>query len=369
MENGTERPRAVHLTNTQPGHNKEYFVKLEPVEGGWMQTSVYGPIGGRKAAGTSMKAPGTFAEALRAFDKLVNDKRTKSGYELVSDSWADADAAPAPSLQANVAREDTGLRPMLLDETTAEQAAALLRDPLYWLQPKRDGERTLIIRKHQSVLGAQRQGLAKPLPQSVVEAVLSVKATEFILDGELVGDTLCAFDLLELNGLNYRLQPYHLRLRALGELVATAQGGGLELIATYRDEAAKKAAFERFQAERIEGVVFKLWRGAYNPGTRNGNFKHKFWKTASCIVTQVNTDRASVRVGLYDDAGVLQDVGAISVNGNRTFAQVGAIVEVKYLYVLRSSNKLYQAGILRVRDDVDTADCSLARQLQYRGAA
>ncbi len=369
MEGLMERPREVRLKNTQPGHNKEYFVKLAQVDGGWLQTSVYGPIGGRKAAGTSMKAPGAFADALKQFNKLVGDKRSKSGYELVSDTWVDAAVAPAPAIQQGVAREDTGLRPMLLDELETERVDCFLADDAYWLQPKRDGERTFVVRDGDTARGAQRQGLAKPLPQEVVDAALSVKTPSFILDGELVGDVLVAFDVLEVAGTNYREFPYAVRLRMLGELLATAQGSGLELIATYRGAEAKRRAFERFEQERIEGVVFKLAVGKYIAGYRNGNFKVKFWKTASCIITQVNTDRASVRVGLHDDAGDMVDVGAISVNGSGAAFAVGQVVEVKYLYVLRESNKLYQSNILRVRDDVDIADCTLARQLQYRGAA
>lgn len=387
LSNTQERPRTVHLKNTSPGHNKEYYVALRWVDGGWLQSSLYGPIDGTKAKGTAMGAPADYGTALKAFEKLVKDKRTKSGYEVVSDSWAtDGETANAPAIQETkersrgipfnvhraengMPREDTGLRPMLLDELE-ELPSNLIADARYWLQPKRDGERTFVVKESDgSVRGAQRHGLTKPLLMQVVDAALRVNAASFILDGELVGEVFVAFDLLQVNGTDFRAQTYDARLRMVSELVASANHGALEAIATHKDMADKERAFQRYQQEQIEGVVFKLAAGKYMPGNGNGNFKHKFWKTASCLITQVNTDRASVRMGLYGADGKLVDVGAISINGNREAFAVGQIVEVKYLYVLRAHGKLYQAGILRVRDDVDARDCTIARQLKYRGAA
>lgn len=367
-----ERPREMVLTNTKPGHNKQYIIKLQQVEGGWLQTSLFGPIGGTLSQGTGMKSPDTFESALRAFEKLVANKRTKSGYAIESDSWVNEDAAPAPSLQDNIAREDTGLRPMLLDEAS-EELAPYLTNAEYVLQPKRDGDRVFVQRLSDGTIrGAQRQGLAKPLPQAIVNAAMELTwrgfASSYTLDGELVGDTFCVFDLLELNGQDYRAQPYLVRLAAAIALLESAPAPSLEAIQTFTGTTAKTEALQRFKEAGAEGVVFKLRAGKYVEGRRNGNVKVKFWRTASCIVMRRN-ERASVQVGLLNEAGDLVDVGNISINGTRESYSVGDIVEVKYLYVVNEGGKLVQAQILRKRDDVDRADCTVAKQLQYRGTA
>src|SRR5690606_103890 len=101
------------------------------------------------------------------------------------------------------AGRDTGLRPQLLVARDADQSADLIADGRYLMQPKHDGERRmLIVEVDGTVTGVNRSGLAVALPASIVEqaALLRGAAGRTVIDGEQIGDTFIAFDLIEDDG-------------------------------------------------------------------------------------------------------------------------------------------------------------------------
>jgi len=52
------------------------------------------------------------------------------------------------------------------------------------------------------------------------------------IDGEAIGDNLCAFDLIELDGVDIRSWPYRERLAALMNLLFSVQQRVIKLVET-----------------------------------------------------------------------------------------------------------------------------------------
>ena len=82
----------------------------------------------------------------------------------------------------------------------------LLHDDDYCAQEKFDGRHLLVRKQSRQIEGINKKGLIVGLPATVVEDI-SKLSSDFLQDGEAVGDVYHAFDLLELNGENLRSCP------------------------------------------------------------------------------------------------------------------------------------------------------------------
>jgi bifunctional non-homologous end joining protein LigD len=123
--------------------------------------------------------------------------------------------------------------------------------------------------------------------------------------------------------------------------------------------------FERVRAQGGEGVVLKLASAKYEPGRPNKlgpALKYKFVATASVIVASHNV-QSSFNMKLYDGT----DLGRCTVSAGVGRPPVGAIVEVRYLNVMRGGH-LYQSVYLGVREDITAEECTID-QLKFKGEA
>lgn len=236
-----------------------------------------------------------------------------------------------------------------LPVTTAAMEAklvdALPDGPGWRFEPKWDGFRCLVYRDGESVALMSKSG--KPLDRyfpEVVARVAAMRATRFVVDGELViehGATL-SFDALQA-----RLHPAASRIARLStdtparlilfDALADATGdlsgeplpvrrAALEaivapesdlLLSPFTTDAAIARNWLDAPSAAIDGVVAKPEAEPYRPGKRT-MLKVKRRHTADCVVGGFRVASGngggvgSLLLGLYDDAGLLDHVGFVA---------------------------------------------------------
>ena len=223
----------------------------------------------------------------------------------------------------------------------------LPRGATWQYEPKWDGFRCLAFRDgdHVELQSKSGQPLARYFPE-IVEALLQLRANEFVIDGELVitieGDP--SFD-----ALLQRIHPAASRIARLAketparlivfDILVDEQGRALfgETLAKRRkklDSFAKKFFARNKSLElspqtvdadialswlndpsvRLDGVIAKRLDLAYRSGERDGMQKIKKLRTADCVVGGFRWAAnekivGSLLLGLYDDEGLLHHVG------------------------------------------------------------
>ena len=353
----------VNLFYTNGSSDKVYQASIEAVEGGHIVNFQYGRRGSALRSGTKTKDPVDYEKAKKIFDKLIASKKSKGYTEDTSgEAYINTDKADSVS----------GIVCQLLNPIERNEAEALCLDPNYCAQEKHDGERRPIERKDGAVSGINRKGLyVGGMATPTVDAVNNLPVDSIVIDGEDMGVQQYIFDLLELNGVDYRKQPYSVRLEKLYEVLAQADQDILTPVETAYTTEEKRALLARVEAEGGEGVVFKRLDAEYTegrPASGGTQLKHKFYADCSAIVEAQNGDRRSVALSLLDESGNKIGVGNCTIPANYLIPEVGSIVEIKYLYAYPNGGSLYQPQYKGERTDVDPSECKTS-QLKYKAAA
>ncbi len=252
----------------------------------------------------------------------------------------------------------------LLNSIDEDVARRHLADDVWCLQEKFDGKRIMVSVKDGKVEGSNRKGLFVSMPQEVVDLLAHLPDCE--LDGELLGEEYMVFDLLRLDRNDLRRSSYRVRYEVLVDLLSASLGPCARVAETGWNTAEKRAFYERIAAASGEGVVFKKVNApsaAGRPTSGGSQVKCKFYATCTCLVSAQN-DQRSVKLLILDEVGQAVGVGNVTIPSNKAIPQVGALVEVRYLYAYRGGS-LYQATYLDERDDLVEGDCVL-RQLKYK---
>ena len=216
-------------------------------------------------------------------------------------------------------------------------------------EPKWDGFRCLIFRDGKSVTLQSKSG--KPLTRyfpDVVEAVRSIKAASFVLDGEIV---VPAGRVFSFDALLQRIHPAASRVRKLAEETPAltivfdllADPGGVLVDRFLPERRQRLEAFAaKFLAKNrrirlsptttrladakqwltrvgatLDGIVAKRRDMPYSSGNRHGMQKIKNHRSADCVVGGFRYNEGkpvvgSLLLGLYDDDGRLNHVGFTS---------------------------------------------------------
>jgi bifunctional non-homologous end joining protein LigD len=324
--------------------------------GNTMQTKTYGPL--------------SLPEADALFDSKIKEK-LKGGYQPGEDATPLETVGFDPGQSGNadtpagrialVPKPREIPKPMLLKEITDAELVAYAQNPAYWFQEKKDGNRILLEKKSGTLTSYSRSGReTSALPKPIVQAAMACP-DDFILDGEIVGDMIWTWDLLEHNGENLRDLPYRRRYQRLTQTRLFGKPGpGIRSVETATEHEAKVDLVERVRQNGGEGVTIKRAEAPYEIGRSEHSLKYKFVATASVIVSKVNTQR-SVNMRLADGT----EVGSVTIPPNKTIPEVGQILEVRYLYAHRGGS-LSQAVFLAVREDIEESDCTID-QLQFKG--
>ncbi len=236
----------------------------------------------------------------------------------------------------------------------ARSVDSIPRGKEWQYEPKWDGFRCLLSRQGRKVDLRSKSGedLTRYFPE-LADAALELKASTFLLDGEIVvphGKAFSFDDLLQ------RIHPAASRVRKLSaetpaiflafDLLATVQDKNLAAAPLRKRrpalEAFAKAQFKSHPTFRLspvtasfttatkwlaragggcDGVIAKRTDLPYQSGNRDGMQKIKNFRSADCVVGgfRYATNRlngrkvvGSLLLGLYDEDGLLHHVGFTS---------------------------------------------------------
>ncbi len=325
--------RSVTLYYTEGSSDKVYQATLKPDAkmGGhpyWVVDFAYGRRGSTLATGTKTNGPTGYEAALRIYEKLLSDKKSKGYTE-----------AESGELYQHTDKEQrkTDFVPQLLNSVEESEVEALIKDPEYVMQEKLDGRRIMLKKEGDVITGINRLGLTVGLPVAIVESAQAFQ-DDFVLDGECVGEVYHVFDILELRmkETKYDLtqKSYLDRYAALEALLGITLELPIRIVPVAVARAEKRTMLKRLREDKAEGVVFKLGSAPYTPGRPHSGgpqLKFKFVATASFFVMNITKGKRSVGLGVLDGDKEVA-VGKVTVPANQEIPAVGEIVEIRYLY-------------------------------------
>lgn len=347
MANTEPVSQSSFLYFTGQGSDKVYQVHLRPRDDGWVVDYGNGRRGGALATGTKTSSPLAYEAALKIYDKVVREKTSK-GYT--------PDQSGALYTSTDLAGRMSGELPQLPTLILEEQAARYFDDPGWGLQEKADGENRILLIEGDAVRGTNRRGLFVDIPQAWVGGA-RLPAGRTVIAGEHVGEVFMAFDLLELGGRDLRASPFIERFGHLHQLAGVAPW--MVVLTLELTPEAKRNRAAQLLAAHGEGYVLKALAAPFSAGRSSTSLKFKFNHSATCEVIRVNAQR-SVAVGLRDEAGVLVDLGNVTVPPNEALPAVGTLVEVRYLYRY-AGGKFEQPVYKGQRPDMTPADALLSQ--------
>lgn len=348
--------RNITLYCREGGSDKVYRVELLQRDGGWVVNGWNGGRGKALKMQPKTDAPVSLAEANKVYDDLVKAKQ-KKGY----DEGEDGQAYSA----GEFAGRASGHRPQLPTAVNAQQAAQLMQDDEWGLQEKMNGERRpVIVEGSGAVRGVNKLGLFVPVPSHWTRAFAGVaELGGCVLEGEQIGDELHVFDVLAIYGVVLRDEPLHARMLELDRLMAhhgASLGSVIKPVRLVTGTEAKKAAAAEIEAANGEGFVLKHLASPYDAGRSLAAYKHKFNESSTCIALGRNAGKRSVGLALLDAAGVLVDVGNVTVPANHEMPDPLELVEVQYLY-FNPGGAFEQPVYLGKRGDVAREECNFGQ--------
>ncbi|MFZ2238085.1 MAG: WGR domain-containing protein [Gordonia amarae] len=358
---------------TEGSSDKEYRAWVTETDGGFLVNFAYGRRGAALKTGTKTQEPVAYDAAVATYDKLVKSKTSKGYTE---------DTAGTPYLHSDRDGSVSGVFPQLLNVADQDAANEAISSDSWCMQEKFDGRRMMLRKSGDTVEAINKLGLIVGVSEPVVRAAASIDA-DFIIDGEIIGDTLYAFDILECHlrgalvlplsreviensGGDLRGATYRGRYRVLADLIAFNPDDAIVTAPSWNNPSDKRQKLAELRDGKAEGVVFKNLESAYAPGRPNSGgpqLKFKFVDTLSALVSAIN-DKRSVGLGLHGADG-LTFVGNVTIPANHEVPEVGAVVEVRYLY---ANPMLFQPVYLGVRDDILPEECVMA-QVKFKGDA
>ena len=243
--------------------DKEYHAAIEPHDGGFIVNFAYGRRGSTLTAGTKTPDPVSLEQAQAIHQKLVASKVAKGYQEGNPGRPYRQSPIPNPGTGSNDGR-DTGIRCQLLNPIEKEEVSRLLTDNLHCLQEKHDDRRLLVRKQGDEITGINRRGLVVAIPEPIRLAVAAIPF-DVLIDGEAVGETLHAFDLLEVKGNDLRPRRYLDRHSGL-LMVIPPNLLALRWVSTAVEPDDKIETYEELRLTNREGVVFKDIDAPYSPG-------------------------------------------------------------------------------------------------------
>lgn len=351
---------SISLRYKEGSSDKAYNIRLEQKGDGWVVNFEYGRYGTTLKAGSKTPQPLSREQAQKVYDRLVAEKK--------GDGYTDAEGGQA-YVGTDVAGRDTGIRVQLLNviESEAELETFIL-DDAWGMQEKWNGERRPLLIDGKDISGANRKGLSVAIAGEIADVARTriEVSGRTVLDGEDFGTTFAPFDLLFLDGIDLRAQPYEHRLALLLKLIERAPE--MPRPVTYRTASEKRAAIARLRDGGFEGVVFVRMDAPYTEGKPNSGGsrrKYPFRKSATCRVTSPNVGKRSVGLELLDGRTAnWVFVGNVTIPPNFPVPADRAIVEINYAWA-NVGGAMQQPVFCGIRKDQDASDCVLS-QLQYK---
>lgn len=232
----------------------------------------------------------------------------------------------------------------------------------WWFEQKLDGVRLMLLVENGDVTGINRCGTQTPVSRRIGDAFADFK-TSWLLDGELLGDTLWLFDLPEVSGFVTIDTPYWKRrffLAGVYERILTKRTDKIRLLPSFQSEMEKAYLIKECIQKNSEGIIVKNSNAGYSPGERSKDMlKAKQYKSVDCFVdTMWRDNKRSVGVSVYGDNGPV-NIGSVGVTEKMLGRlEVGDVIEVRYLYST-SDLRIYQPVFLKKRTDRTQESCHI----------
>ena len=350
--------QSVSLYYREGSSDKEYHASIEPAGPRFVVNFAYGRRGSTLNTGTKTNVPVDLQAATKILTKLVAEKKSKGYTEGETGT---------PYQHTQKEERVTGLLPQLLNPIDEPQVEKLIRDDNWAAQEKYDGKRILLQKEGAAIHGINRKGLLVGIPSLLVIAAQAFKS-DFVIDGECIGNCFRAFDVLSCNGEDVRSIAYRQRLAVLMNLLASGQQRQILFANTAWKTSEKDELFTTLREQKKEGIVFKRTDAPYVAGRPNSGgtqLKHKFYATVSAVVGGINSKR-SIEIQLLGDWGFVT-AGNVTIPANHEIPKVNQVVEVRYLYAFPESGCIYQPVYLGVRSDVQIPECS-RKQLKFKSS-
>lgn len=264
--------------------------------------------------------------------------------------------------------------PMLAEPLPVSRIEKLLSDDNWRAEWKVDGDRLMVHVDNHSAFAVNRKGEITTFPSKAIADAFAALPGQWVFDGESVSREFYIWDMPVANQLISPSSPFEDRRVALE---AFFEGVDLDptihLITSYRDEADKRALYDRVMKHGGEGIMLKDVNAPYfsgkvgYPKRTDRVRKVKFWKSVDVIITELHRegkDNAVMELLCPGDCVHTKcngrvEVGTISRIGKGS-VQVGDVVEVKFLYCVNPNKpKLVQPTILRKRTDKGLEECTV----------
>lgn len=348
----------ISLYYKEGNSDKVYQISIEEKNDGYVVNYAFGRRGSTLATGTKTSIPVTIEQARKIFDRLKREKKAK-GY--------DAPEGEASHRYTDADHVTTGIHCQLLNPVEEDDIDEYVNDEDYVAQEKHDGKRMLLSKQGASLTAINRKGISVGYPE-VFNALLTCHS-DFIIDGECVGEEFKAFDMLELDGRDLRNARYEDRLSDLRILIREElKTRGISFTETAFTRGEKFALYKILVRANAEGIVFKRKDAPYTSGRPShggSQVKLKFYASASFIVEKINPHKRSVAVILLDADGNSKPAGNVTIPPNADIPAEGTVIEIRYLYAFRESGSIYQPTYVGIREDISPSEC-LTTQLKFK---
>ena len=360
---------SVHLRFKSGPSDKVYNAELVQARDGWLVNFAYGRYGSALKAGSKTPNAVDYDKAKNIYEKLVRSK-TSRGYSPEGDGVAFVGTEHAGRV--------TGYQPQLLNAVTLEDMVDLIKsEPDMWLvQEKFDGERRGLKVENGKVTGSNRKGLDVPLRKTIQDAVKKLVEQgfeDFEIDCEDMGEWMAPFDMLRIDGIDLRDYELGNRLMYLDDFNEKCKVAGVDhifrkVLTVKIDNPDMVAGLtEDYRRNKSEGLVFKLVDATYEAGRPNSGGTHlklKFTNDITVRVAAQSDGKRSVAMEMLHE-GVWTDIGNVTIPANRKIPDVGALVDINYLYAYPGGS-LYQPIFRGEREDYKAEDC-ITDRLVYKG--
>lgn len=352
----------INLYYKEGSSDKFYVASIQEQNGKYSVPVTWGRQGtsgqsGYKIENTSLE------EAQKAYNKVVKEK-TGKGYKVSSEHTPPKIVGlPTTTVKRKIDWKEQTLLPQLLNEIEENEVEKYINNPEYCAQEKYDGRRRLLRYQSGKTEGLNKKGQSTGYPETLHLTCKEIEKlhgwNEFIIDGEEIGTTLYAFDLLSVKNDQLSDMTYNTRYNTLKLL--NLQSKYIQVVKTAYTTKEKQTLYETLKNTKKEGIVFKLLNGTHKAGYSNDQKKFKFYATASVIVTNHNK-KNSIAIAVWDGKDTVP-VGNVTTIGH-VKPPIGTIIEVSYLYAYKGGS-LYQPSFIGVRDDMDKEDC-LIHKLKFK---
>jgi ATP-dependent DNA ligase len=257
---------------------------------------------------------------------------------------------------------------MTFEEVSPAEVERLMSSDKWAAETKLDGVRCVaeisngvatLMNRNGKPLAAASTNAHRPAIKKALEAAFGEGL--WVVDGEIMSDGhYWLFDVILADSMHDARAPLHERRETL-EAMATlfswdAPDSLIRVVTQAVDAQDKQMLLDSIIRIGGEGVMLKHVDAPYAIGKRvRTGLKLKLTKTVDAVVTERDSDdHTNAHLAVYKD-GVLVDIGKCSMLG-KADAQVGDVVEVKFLYV-GANGRLYQPRMLRIRDDKLPGEC------------